>query len=155
MIEETQVVPADALPRSWVENAPVAWQPYLRLARLDRPIGTWLLFWPCFFGLALGAAGQNHAFLSTPRDWLLLCLFVLRVLGQMLVAFRRVSFLPPMEQWQSGLVPYHVLLAMQCASAWIVAIRWALSSCPARLPGCASSDALYAWIDCWCWFIFS
>lgn len=75
MIEETQVVPADTLPRSWVEQAPVAWQPYLRLARLDRPIGAWLLFWPCVFGLALGAAEQNHAYLSAARDWLLLCLF--------------------------------------------------------------------------------
>jgi 4-hydroxybenzoate polyprenyltransferase len=75
MIEETQAVPADALPRSWVEEAPAAWQPYLRLARLDRPIGTWLLLWPCLFGLTLGAAEQNHAFLGNPRDWLLLCLF--------------------------------------------------------------------------------
>ena len=30
-------------------------RPYLRLMRLDRPIGTWLLFWPCVFGLVLGA----------------------------------------------------------------------------------------------------
>jgi len=77
MIEETQAVPADALPRSWVEEAPAAWQPYLRLARLDRPIGTWLLLWPCLFGLTLGAAELNRAFLSNPRDWLLLCLFAI------------------------------------------------------------------------------
>src|SRR5436305_7549326 len=75
MVDEIQAIPADAMTRTWVESAPQTWRPYLRLARLDRPIGTWLLFWPCFFGLALGAAGQNHAFLSTPRDWLLLCLF--------------------------------------------------------------------------------
>jgi len=49
----------------------------LRLARLDRPIGTWLLYWPCVFGLALGAAGQNRAFLATPRDWWLLFLFAI------------------------------------------------------------------------------
>jgi 4-hydroxybenzoate polyprenyltransferase len=50
--------PADAIPRTWVEHAPGFVQPYLRLMRLDRPIGTWLLFWPCVFGLALGGMGQ-------------------------------------------------------------------------------------------------
>ena len=35
---------------------PAAAQPYLRLARADRPIGTWLLFIPCLWGLALAAA---------------------------------------------------------------------------------------------------
>ncbi|MBV8798785.1 MAG: 4-hydroxybenzoate octaprenyltransferase [Alphaproteobacteria bacterium] len=75
MLEETQAIPADAIPRGWVDRAPARIQPYLRLARLDRPIGTWLLFWPCVFGLALGAAAQRHAFLSTVRDWWLLALF--------------------------------------------------------------------------------
>ena len=28
-------------------------QPYARLARLDRPAGSWLLFWPCAWGVAL------------------------------------------------------------------------------------------------------
>ena len=45
--------------------------------------------------------------------WLLLGLFCLRVTGQMLVAFRHVSFLPPMQEWQSGLLPYSVLLTSQ------------------------------------------
>ena len=36
-------------------------RPYMRLMRLDRPIGAWLLFWPCVFGLVLGsAATQQH-----------------------------------------------------------------------------------------------
>lgn len=30
--------------------------PYLRLIRFDRPIGTWLLFWPCGWSIALAAA---------------------------------------------------------------------------------------------------
>jgi hypothetical protein len=42
-------------------------------------------------------------------------LFVLRVLGQALVAFFSVGFLPPMEQWYSGLVPYATLLPIQIA----------------------------------------
>ena len=33
--------------------APAATRPYLRLSRADRPIGTWLLLLPCWWGLAL------------------------------------------------------------------------------------------------------
>lgn len=45
---------ADAQPRNWVDlYAPVSWRPYLRLARIDRPIGTWLLLFPCWWSLAM------------------------------------------------------------------------------------------------------
>jgi 4-hydroxybenzoate polyprenyltransferase len=44
----------------WVETMPRTLQPYLRLMRLDRPIGIWLLYWPCVFGLALGAASSGQ-----------------------------------------------------------------------------------------------
>ena len=44
---------------------------------------------------------------------ILFFLFFLRVLGQFLVAFFNVGFLPPMEQWFSGLLPYPELLASQ------------------------------------------
>jgi 4-hydroxybenzoate polyprenyltransferase len=43
--------------------------------RLDRPIGAWLLFWPCVFGLALGALAQHRGFLEETGDWRLLALF--------------------------------------------------------------------------------
>lgn len=36
---------------------PSAWQPYARLARLDRPIGAWLLLFPCWWGLLLASPG--------------------------------------------------------------------------------------------------
>ena len=40
----------------WVDRVlPAPLRPYARLARLDRPIGTWLLLFPCWWGLALGA----------------------------------------------------------------------------------------------------
>jgi 4-hydroxybenzoate polyprenyltransferase len=42
----------------WIDRlAPSALQPYLRLARLDRPIGAWLLLFPCWWGLALASPG--------------------------------------------------------------------------------------------------
>ena len=45
--------------------------------------------------------------------WLLLTAFVGRVLGQVLVAFFDVRFLPPMDAWYSGLMPYEYLLPSQ------------------------------------------
>ena len=47
---------SDAPPGNWVDlYAPAALRPYLRLSRADRPIGTWLLLIPCFWGIALAA----------------------------------------------------------------------------------------------------
>jgi len=37
----------------WVARAPAGWRPYLLLARLDRPIGIWLLFLPGAWGILL------------------------------------------------------------------------------------------------------
>ena len=38
-----------------VDNAPRQLRPYLKLIRLDRPIGTWLLYLPCTWSIALAA----------------------------------------------------------------------------------------------------
>jgi uncharacterized protein len=45
--------------------------------------------------------------------WTLLCLFALRVTGQLLVVLEVAPWLPPMDEWQSGLLPYPVLLFTQ------------------------------------------
>ncbi|MEE8393943.1 MAG: 4-hydroxybenzoate octaprenyltransferase, partial [Rhodospirillales bacterium] len=43
---------------NWIDRfAPAAVRPYLRLARLDRPIGTWLLLLPCWWSVALAGPG--------------------------------------------------------------------------------------------------
>lgn len=49
----TDYRPADAVAGTWVDQAPDWSRPYLRLARIDRPIGTWLLLWPCWWSIAL------------------------------------------------------------------------------------------------------
>ena len=58
------ITPLDAQPRTFVERAPTAWQPYLRLSRFDRPIGFWLLALPCFMGQFLGRAGIGFSSLD-------------------------------------------------------------------------------------------
>lgn len=53
---------ADAAPaappagNSWLASLPPAALPYAQLMRLDKPIGIWLLAWPCFWSIALAAA---------------------------------------------------------------------------------------------------
>ena len=48
---------ADAVRGNWVDTRAAAWmRPYLRLSRADRPIGTWLLLLPCWWGVLLSAA---------------------------------------------------------------------------------------------------
>lgn len=43
--------PADTALPGWLESLPARWRPYAMLARLDRPVGIWLLFIPCLIGL--------------------------------------------------------------------------------------------------------
>jgi 4-hydroxybenzoate polyprenyltransferase len=47
---------------NWVDSLAPAWsRPYLRLARLDRPIGSWLLLMPCWWSCALAAIAAGEA----------------------------------------------------------------------------------------------
>ncbi len=59
--EKPEATVADAPKDNWVDRfAPQAARPYLRLSRADRPIGTWLLLIPCWWGVAL--AGLSDGF---------------------------------------------------------------------------------------------
>lgn len=49
-------VPPPAAPSSWYDRLPPWARPYVRLARADKPIGTWLLAWPCMWSISLAAA---------------------------------------------------------------------------------------------------
>ena len=49
----------------------------------------------------------------SPWLWLFAALLLLRVIGQLIVVRRAPRWLPPMDQWQSGLLPYPVLLLGQ------------------------------------------
>ncbi len=46
----------DIAANGWVSKLPRGWAPYLLLARVDRPIGTWLLFLPGLWGILLARA---------------------------------------------------------------------------------------------------
>ena len=59
---------------NWVDRAAPTWsRPYLRLARLDRPIGSWLLLIPCWWSAGLAAIAARD---PLPSPWHLLLFFV-------------------------------------------------------------------------------
>lgn len=56
---ETPVLP-DAAPHQWLlQHAPAPWRPLIELARLDRPIGWWLLLLPCWWSSALASLARH------------------------------------------------------------------------------------------------
>ncbi|MEM1373541.1 MAG: 4-hydroxybenzoate octaprenyltransferase [Pseudomonadota bacterium] len=60
MKAETNGQVADAVQGNWVDTLAPEWsRGYLRLSRADRPIGTWLLFIPCVWGVLLAAAATG------------------------------------------------------------------------------------------------
>ncbi len=61
----SEIVP-DSERRGLIGALPRRWRPFASLMRLDRPIGAWLLFWPCAWSVALAAVGRG--------GWLLIAL---------------------------------------------------------------------------------
>ncbi len=59
--------PSDIRAGGWIDRyLPPAFRPFCRLARLDRPIGTWLLLFPCWWAITLAAPSGGW-----PSLWLL------------------------------------------------------------------------------------
>jgi len=72
----TDIVP-DSERRGFIGALPPALRPFASLMRLDRPIGTWLLYWPGAWSVALaGVYGRWDLFL-----WLFLGAFAMRSAG--------------------------------------------------------------------------
>ena len=64
MTDTVKSAASDIPATSWIDRlAPAATRPYLRLARVDRPIGTWLLLFPCWWSLSLAAPAWPDAWL--------------------------------------------------------------------------------------------
>jgi len=71
---DTSKIIADAPPDNWVDrHAPVAIRPYLKLARFDRPIGSWLLLFPCWWSLALAELSRGRPY---PNLWFVALFFI-------------------------------------------------------------------------------
>jgi 4-hydroxybenzoate polyprenyltransferase len=58
---------------NWVDGlAPLSTRPYLRLARLDRPIGSWLLLMPCWWSLGIAGMARD----VVPSLWHIVLFFI-------------------------------------------------------------------------------
>ncbi len=57
---------ADAAPGGWVSRTPDWLRPFLQLMRVDRPIGVWLLLWPCWWSASLAAMAAGETY---PNLW--------------------------------------------------------------------------------------
>jgi 4-hydroxybenzoate polyprenyltransferase len=76
MTAASDIVP-DSERRGFIGALPPSLRPYASLMRLDRPIGTWLLYWPCAWSVALtGVGGRWDLF-----GWLFLGAFAMRSAG--------------------------------------------------------------------------
>jgi 4-hydroxybenzoate polyprenyltransferase len=76
MNDPTQIVP-DSQHKGLVGALPQPLRDYALLARFDRPIGWWLLFWPCVWGVWLTGAGVQWQMVL----WLLLGSIAMRGAG--------------------------------------------------------------------------
>jgi len=91
-MSETAGRVADA-PGNWVDHlAPAFLRPYLRLARLDRPIGAWLLLMPCWWSAGIAAVAAKAPF---PNPWHVLLFFV----GAFVMRFVPDFALIPLMGW--------------------------------------------------------
>src|SRR6201994_3320933 len=59
---------------NWVDTRAPSWsRPYLRLARFDRPIGSWLLLLPCWWSTALAGVAAHQ---QVPNVWHIVLFFI-------------------------------------------------------------------------------
>ena len=73
----SDAITPDSEHRPVMARLPVALRDYAALARFDRPIGWWLLFWPCSWAVLLAGGGLRWALLG----WLLLGAIAMRGAG--------------------------------------------------------------------------
>jgi 4-hydroxybenzoate polyprenyltransferase len=106
---------------------PAVLRPYASLIRLDRPIGTWLLFWPCAWGLLLAGVNGRWSLLG----WFLLGAFVMRSAGcvyndlidRELDAQVARTRLRPLASGRVSLRSAWILIALLCATGLLVLLQ--------------------------------
>jgi 4-hydroxybenzoate polyprenyltransferase len=122
----TEIVP-DSERRGVIGALPPRLRPFASLMRLDRPIGTWLLYWPCAWSVALaGVGGRWDLFL-----WFLLGAFATRSAGCVYNDIvdrdldRRVerTRLRPLASARVSLGSAWVLITLLCAIGLLVLVQ--------------------------------
>ena len=111
---------SDIARNDWVDRLlPPSAQPYARLMRLDRPIGTWLLLLPCWWGLALGwqATGQALTVLD------LLWLYILFSIGALIMRGAGCTVERPIANGDLTVRQALVFLAVQLGAGLLILLQ--------------------------------
>jgi 4-hydroxybenzoate polyprenyltransferase len=159
-----EIVP-DSERRGFIGALPPRIRPFASLMRLDRPIGTWLLYWPCAWSVALaGVGGRWDLFL-----WLALGAFAMRsagcvyndIIDRDLDAKVERTRLRPLASGRVSLRSAAILIALLCLVGILVLLQ--LNWAAATVALCSVAPvALYPfmkritwWPQAWLGIVFS
>jgi 4-hydroxybenzoate polyprenyltransferase len=163
-VTATDIVP-DSERRGFIGALPPRLRPFASLMRLDRPIGTWLLYWPCAWSVALaGVGGRWDLFL-----WFLLGAFATRSAGCVYNDIvdrdldRRVerTRLRPLASSRVSVRSAWVLIALLCAVGLLVLVQLNLMAAIVALVSVAPVAAypfmkrITWWPQAWLGLVFS
>ena len=160
----TDIVP-DSERRGLIGALPMRIRPFASLIRLDRPIGTWLLFWPCAWSVALAGVGGRWDLFG----WYLLGAFAMRSAGcayndlvdrDLDRAVERTR-LRPLASGRVSVTAAWILIAVLCAIGMLVLLQLPRT---AQIVGLASLALVAAypfmkritwWPQAWLGLVFS
>src|SRR5690348_4374631 len=164
MTTAADIVP-DSERRGFIGALPPRLRPYASLMRLDRPIGTWLLYWPCAWSVALaGVGGRWDLFL-----WLALGAFAARSAGcvyndivdrELDVRVERTR-LRPLASRRVSLRSAWVLIGVLCLIGLLVLLQLNLTAAVVALVSVAPVAAypfmkrITWWPQAWLGLVFS
>ena len=163
-VSPTDIVP-DSERRGVIGALPPRLRPYASLMRLDRPIGTWLLYWPCAWSVALaGVRGRWDLFF-----WLALGAFAMRSAGCVYndIVDRNLdgkverTRLRPLASGRVSLRSAWILVGLLCLIGFVVLLQLNLVSAVIALASIAPVAAypfmkrITWWPQAWLGIVFS
>ena len=164
MADGSDIVP-DSERRGLIGALPPRLRPFASLMRLDRPIGTWLLYWPCAWSVALaGVGGRWDLFL-----WFLLGAFAMRSAGCVYndIVDRDLdqkverTRLRPLASGRASISSAWVLIGLLCAIGLIVLTQLNVTAAVVALVSVAPVAAypfmkrITWWPQAWLGLVFS
>ena len=164
MTRASDIVP-DSERRGFIGALPQKLRPYASLMRLDRPIGTWLLYWPCAWSVALAGVGGRWDLFA----WLALGAFAMRSAGCVYNDIvdrdldRRVerTRLRPLASGRASLKAPWVLIGTLCAIGLVVLAQlnptagWVALASLAPVAAYPFMKRITWWPQAWLGLVFS
>ena len=164
MADGIDIVP-DSERRGLIGALPPRLRPFASLMRLDRPIGTWLLYWPCAWSVALAGVGNRWDLFL----WLFLGAFAMRSAGCVYNDIvdkdldRKVerTRLRPLASGRASVRSAWVLIAILCAIGLLVLAQLNLTAAIVALVSIAPVAAypfmkrITWWPQAWLGLVFS